>query len=278
MNNIIIDLSKKSWTRILISKIIRFFNIGNYEFKIAFNATNQRNNYAYCIFNAAKLAKSLGLLKISVIEFGCAGGNGLIAIEDIVKEVEKVFGIKIEVYGFDTGEGLPEPVDYKDLEYHWKKGFYKMDKEYLEYKLKISKIILGNVKDTVPNFISKYNPAPIGCIFHDLDYYSSTKQSFLIFNEDNINFLPRVYNYFDDIIGGETELYNDWTGERLAIKEFNEENKEKKLSPAYHLITRPIKYTWYHKIQILHLFKHSHYGSFISDTDQQAMPYNKKIK
>ena len=29
--------------------------------------------------------------------------------------------------------------------------------------------------------------------------------------------------YFDDIIGTETELYNDYTGERLSINEFNSE-------------------------------------------------------
>ena len=34
-------------------------------------------------------------------------------------------------------------------------------------------------------------------------------------------FLPSVFSYFDDIIGSEIELYNDYTGERLAINEFN---------------------------------------------------------
>jgi hypothetical protein len=265
MKNIIKQFSKRSLSRILISRIIRLFNIGSYEFKINFNATGSRNYYAYCIFHAAKLANSLGLTKMSVIEFGCAQGQGLIAIEEIAKEVKKIFTVNIEVYGFDTGEGLPQPVDYRDLEYHWKKGFYKMDKDALKKKINISKIILGDVKSTIPDFINKYKPAPIGCIFHDLDYYSSTKNSFSIFNEDNLNFLPRVYNYFDDIIGTEVELYNDWTGERLAIKEFNEENNDKKFSSAYHLITSPVHYTWYHQIQILHFFRHRDYGVYISE-------------
>ena len=38
-------------------------------------------------------------------------------------------------------------------------------------------------------------------------------------------FLPRMYCYFDDTIGTETELFNDFTGERLAINEFNSQNK-----------------------------------------------------
>ena len=48
-------------------------------------------------------------------------------------------------------------------------------------------------------------------------------------------------------------------------KEFNEENNEKKFSPAYHLITLPIQFTWYHQVQILHFFKHRDYGIFVSN-------------
>ena len=62
-----------------------------------------------------------------MIEFGVATGNGLRFIEFISKKVEKLIGIKIEIYGFDNGEGLPEPIDYKDLPYHWEAGFFKMD-------------------------------------------------------------------------------------------------------------------------------------------------------
>jgi hypothetical protein len=89
MKNIIEELSKRSISRILISRIIRLFNIGSYEFKINFNATGSRNYYAYCIFHAAKLANSLGYPKVSIIEFGCAQGQGLIAIEEIAKKLKK---------------------------------------------------------------------------------------------------------------------------------------------------------------------------------------------
>ena len=49
------------------------------------------------------------------------------------------------------------------------------------------------------------------------------------------NYLPRVFCYFDDVLGSEIELYNDYTGERLAINEFNNENDEIKFSKAYNL-------------------------------------------
>ncbi|MDP1671954.1 MAG: hypothetical protein Q8L65_02425, partial [Burkholderiales bacterium] len=35
----------------------------------------QRPQYGFCMYNAAVLAKALGHRKISVIEFGVAGGN-----------------------------------------------------------------------------------------------------------------------------------------------------------------------------------------------------------
>ena len=35
--------------------------------------------------------------------------------------------------------------------------------------------------------------------------------------------------YFDDIIGDDTWLCNEFTGERLAIREFNQEHRSKKI-------------------------------------------------
>src|SRR5262245_56689938 len=71
---------------------------------------------------------------------------------------------------------------------------------------------------------------------HDLDFYSSTKAALGLFEADEKYILPRVFNYFDDIVGSEIELYNDFTGERLAINEFNAAHAQMKLCPAYHLL------------------------------------------
>jgi hypothetical protein len=51
----------------------------------------------------AHLAKALGIKRVSVIEFGVAGGNGLVALDRIAEKVEQALGIDIDVYGFDTG-------------------------------------------------------------------------------------------------------------------------------------------------------------------------------
>ena len=139
-----------------------------------------------------------------------------------------------------------------------------MNHEILKKKLKKAKLIIGNIDESSKTFFKDYKPAPIGAFIQDFDFYSSTKIA-LKMMEGNSNFyLPRVFTYFDDIIGSEVELYNDFTGERLAINEFNLNNENIKISPAYHLISRA-KVSWYDQIRIVHFFKHEKYNSFMSD-------------
>ncbi len=259
--------------KIFLKKIYKFI-LSRFSFLFSFKTKVKlkiisRPHYAYCIFNACQLAHRLGLKSMSVIEFGVATGNGLICIEEIVAEMEKLFDIKIEIYGFDSSQGLPKPIDYRDLPYHWKEGFFKMDYEILQNKLRKTQLVIGDLKDTSKTFFEKYSPAPIGAIFHDLDFYSSTKIALNLFKENNEFFLPRIFNYFDDIVGSEIELYNDFSGERLAINEFNEENKDIKISPCYNLICQKNISSWYHQIFITHIFKHNLYSSFISKENQQ---------
>jgi len=182
-----------------------------------------RPHYGYCILKASQLAKNLGHKRMSILEFGVAGGAGLLSIEKNCELIRKHIDIDYEVYGFDRSTGLPNPIDYRDEPYKWSEGFYKMDKEKLESNLKFSKLVIGNVEETVKAFITDYNPAPIGCIIFDLDLYSSTKSAMKIFDGREKLFLPRVMCYFDDI--GSIEF----VGERLAIKEFNDEHKTKKI-------------------------------------------------
>lgn len=262
-------------SRLLLKKTYKFI-FSRFSFLFSFKTKVKlklisRPHYAYCIFNACQLASKLGLKSISVIEFGVATGNGLVCIEEIAKEMERLFDIKIEIYGFDTAQGLPKPNDYRDLPYHWKKGFFQMDYEKLKIKLRKAQLIIGDLKDTSNTFFEKYSPAPVGAIFHDLDFYSSTKVSLNLFKENNKFFLPRVFNYFDDIVGTEIELFNDYTGERLAINEFNEENKDIKISPCYNLICQNNILYWYHQIFITHIFQHNLYNAFISKEDQQIV-------
>ena len=186
-----------------------------------------------------------------------------------MRETAKCLSIGIDVYGFDTGEGLPEPSDYRDLPYHWKKGFFEMDVPQLQARLAQARLILGDIRETSKYFFEKHQPAPIGAIAHDFDFYSSTAIALKMLEADERYFLPRVFCYFDDTTGTEVELYNDFTGERLAINEFNQAHDHIKLGLPYHLLSRKMVEPWYHQIWICHFFKHHLYNQFISKSDQQ---------
>ncbi len=68
-----------------------------------------RPHYTWGVLHGGHLARAIGINRVSVIEFGVAGGNGLLSLERIAEKVEGVFGIGIDVYGFDNGIGLPKP-------------------------------------------------------------------------------------------------------------------------------------------------------------------------
>jgi hypothetical protein len=145
-----------------------------YRDRLFVNAV-KRAHYAHCIYEAAQLASRLTYPKVSVIEFGCGGGNGLLDAEMHIAEIAKIFPLNIELYGFDTGTGLPPGEDYRDLLHYFRTGQFQM-----------------HVKDTCKTFFADYDPAPIGCVFHDLDFYSSTRDALTLFDADNAHFLPRV--------------------------------------------------------------------------------------
>jgi hypothetical protein len=247
---------------------IRKANIGSYSFRRSIGAVI-RPNYAFLVYHAASLAARLGLPRISVLEFGCAGGMGLLALEYHAEQVEKLFPVKIDIYGFDTGEGIPVAKDYRDLLYVLKPGFYKMDIPALKAKLKRAKLVLGDVDYTVSGFFKDFAPAPIGAVAHDMDFYSSTVTGLKLFEADPSHFLPRVLCYFDDTTGSADELFGDYTGELLAIHKFNENHTKEKLSPLYWLRSYPAAPVWHHGVWSLHLFEHPDYNKFITGDNLQ---------
>jgi hypothetical protein len=204
---------------------------------------------------------------MSVVEFGVAGGNGLVNAEYHAMRTEVETGIRVEVYGFDTGGGLPEPRDYRDIPYIWRPGFYRMDREQLERRLTRAKLVLGEVSDTVGTIVKK-GIAPLGCVFHDMDFYSSTIASFAVFDTDSALRLPRIYNYFDDILGDEDRLFNDFTGERLAIADYNATHKTKKIAKCYQFLSEA-PFPWHSQIFIHHDFEHPDYNKYIGVNDLQ---------
>jgi hypothetical protein len=217
--------------------------------------------YAWGVLQAAALAKVLGHRHISVIEFGVAGGTGLMSLERVADLVEQETGVTIDVFGFDTGRGLPKPQDHRDVPYMWEEGDFAMNEGELRARLKRAQLKLGLVEETVPEFL-RASFAPVGFISIDVDLYSATKSALMLLDADSAKLLPRVFCYFDDTMGFG---YNDFTGERLAIHEFNAEHAMRKLSPVYGLKWFvPQEYfndRWIEMLHIAHLFDHPLYGT-----------------
>ena len=232
------------------------------------------SQYAYGIHHAAGLAKRLGIEAISVVEFGVAGGNGLVAMENYADQVSKISGVEIQVFGFDTGEGLTPPRDYRDMPYRFAAGNYKMDVPKLRARLKPSTtLVMGDVAETARSFLRTFTPAPVGFVSFDMDYYSSTMDAFAMFMEDQEDrfFLPRIQCYFDDIIGSETSSYNDFVGELAAIRDFNLSSESVKIAESRVFRAHPINFGWYHQIYVMHRFQHRRYGAYVSKASPGSM-------
>jgi hypothetical protein len=248
---------RRLWTR---------FPVGSVPTRVRYDAWD-RPHYAYGVYSAGDLARQLGLPGITAIEFGVAGGNGLIALEKISRAVGDHLGIEISVFGFDLGDGMPAPRDYRDLPYVWDRGFYRMDRVALEARLDCAKLVIGDVDETLRSFAPPY---PVAFVAFDLDYYSSTKSALRVFGVDH---LPRVYCYFDDTIWPEVACHNEYIGELCAIREFNSENLERKLCPIHGLgHTRPRKAAWNEGIYVFHDFRHAHYCANLTPETHGELP------
>jgi hypothetical protein len=233
----------------------------------------ERPHYAYGVQQAALLARALDLPAISVVEFGVAGGNGLVALEDVARRAAAATGVRIEVYGFDRGEGLPPSGDYRDLPYTWRQGFFEMDVPALLERLTDAKLVLGDVRDTVPRFFDEHDPAPLGFVAVDLDLYSSTADALRIFDAPDERLLPRVLCYFDDLVGEDHVLQNDHVGELRAIHEFNEDREMTKLLPVNGLSAkRVVRAAWCDSVFAMHRFDHPLYATYVGPpADEQRL-------
>jgi hypothetical protein len=248
----------------VIRTFLKQFSLGSFEFRLAFDAF-RHPAYAHGIYEAARLALLLKQPAISVVEFGVAQGSGLVAMEEIAREIRKKYKIQIDIIGFDSGAGLPSHEDYRDLPYVWRHGFYKMDVAAVKSRLTTARLILGDVRETVPSFLTSGSFAPIGFISFDLDYYSSTVGAFRIFEGADASYLPRVLTYFDDIMSGDQQYSCEDVGELLAIREFNEKaNQHHRIRPLYgwrrSLLLRS---EWADAMWAYHRFDHRQYNEYI---------------
>jgi len=254
-------------TRRLLQALNRRYEVvRDYRRKLDFGLI-ERPHYGHCMLYAAHLARALGHGRISCIEFGVAGGNGLLAMERHAALVRAETGVETAVYGFDTGTGMPPPRDYRDVPYLWRAGDFRMDVPKLRASLSSAKLVLGPVEETVQDFFAREDPPPIGFIALDLDYYSSTAAALRILDADHRHFLPRVSCYVDDMIGDVDFALNEFTGALLAVKEFNAAHEAVRVAPVsgVRYFGDRVPMLWHEQVFVAHRFAHPDYATPIGD-------------
>ncbi|HEY1613072.1 MAG TPA: hypothetical protein VGF97_05175 [Rhizomicrobium sp.] len=239
----------------LLSLFVALF--GSYRTRVAWDLV-VRQQYAFPILFAAEAAKSQNLKQITVVEFGVAGGAGLLNMCRIAARTQAATGVAIRVVGFDTGKGMPPAIDYRDLPEHFQQGDFPMDFSKLRAALPaFAELVIGDVQETVPAFLKTLSAdAPLGFVAVDVDYYSSAKACLGVLAGNPDSYLPLVPVYLDDIgVNGS----NPWTGELLAVNEFNAENDMRKIAPFTLLRSRRIfKNTqWIDRMFAAHIHDHS---------------------
>jgi len=254
----------------LLSLFVAAF--GSYRTKVDFDLV-VRQQYAFPILYAADAAKQYGYKAVTIVEFGVAGGAGLLNMCRIAERTQKETGIEFRIVGFDSGKGMPPAVDYRDLPESFQAGDFPMDEHRLREALPdFASLVIGDIAETVPEFCRSLSvEAPIGFVAVDVDYYSSAKMALEILKGAPQSYLPIVPVYLDDIgVDGS----NPWTGELLAVDEFNRENEHRKVAPFTLLRSRRIfKNTqWIDRMFAGHIHDHELRSAAHQQVTQRILP------
>ena len=241
-------LQPRIWRRIyleragepLIHNIVSMFValFGNITQKIDYDLV-PRQPYAFGLHKAFEFAAGeavrLGLKRLVFIEFGVASGAGLLNMCRIAGRLSAHFGIPFRVIGFDTGSGLPQPVDYRDHPEKYLDGDYvPHDIAALERALPPNaEIIYGPIAETLAVLDERLEQGDfVGFVSVDVDYWSSTKDCFTLFDNRNLEFLPNTPIYLDDVNNVD---HHPFAGELLAAAEFNRDHERQKITPMNQL-------------------------------------------
>jgi hypothetical protein len=216
-----------------------------------------RPHYAFGLWLATIQAARLGIPKLQVYEFGVASGAGLLNLCKIAELITASTDIEFDIYGFDSDVGMPKLQDFRDHPEIWQQGQFLSDHESIRARLSANaRLISGNIASTLPEFMSENvgSHTPIGFVSIDVDLYSSAKQCLPIFSHpDSTTYLPVTIAYMDDI--NDLLTCNQFTGEELAIIEFNENNSLRKLQEMRVRQNHPPR-GWHDHIYGLHVLNH----------------------
>jgi hypothetical protein len=183
--------------------------------------------YALGLQTACRYAELAGVRGFTALEFGVAGGNGLRELSAYAHQLSKRRSIAIHVAGFDTGMGLPQSSDYRDVPWLWRRGDFPCDVERLRKAIPpTTELVLGRVEQTFPRWLTAAE-LPIGFVSIDVDYFSSSEAILKSLGSAEVSkLLPFMSFYFDDIL---QYLTPRSTGEFAAIADFNRSYTKRQL-------------------------------------------------
>jgi hypothetical protein len=204
--------------------------VGTWEQQALFDALPY-SQYAAGLQTATRYADTFGEKKFTAIEFGVAGGNGLVSLATHAQQITRHTGIEVDVVGFDTGMGLPAIDDWRDAPWFYSPGDYPGDHPALQRRLDgRAALVLGDIRHTFREWLRGEHRAPIGFVSIDVDYYTSTVgilDGLASCNAEAL--LPIASVYLDDILCFGVPRC---AGELAAVEEFNRNNPSRQFDRA----------------------------------------------
>jgi hypothetical protein len=196
-----------------------------FELTVLFDAVRYPP-YAVGLQTACKYASLAGKTGFTAIEFGVAGGNGLVELSRYAARWSERTGMKIKVVGFDAGSGLPISPDRRDAPWLWNSGDFPLDVDRLRRVLPPeTELVVGRIQDTLTQWIDEKLELPIGFVSVDVDLYSGAAAIGEAMARANAScVLPFISFYFDDAL---RYLTPRCTGELAAVAEFNSRNGDR---------------------------------------------------
>lgn len=234
-----------------------------------------QERYLWGVIQAAYLATSLGVERVSLLEFGVGRGDGLVLLERAARLVGRRLGVELDVAGFDIGTGVPEPEDPRDVPNTFVPGLYRMDLDATRARLDRAQLVVGEIGVTVPRFLAE-DPAPVGFAAFDFGSYHGTLAALAVFDAPAELLLPRAFCYFANILGF---TFGNCVGERLAIADYNARSASRQISPIFglrHFAPRRFRNAaWPERYHMAHRLDHPSYGThdgFLRHTPDSYKP------
>ncbi|MER6366316.1 hypothetical protein [Kitasatospora sp. NPDC001527] len=233
----------------------------------------ERPHYAYGVRRATESAARLGHRGVTVVEFGVAGGNGLLALAEHARYYAAATGVAVRVVGFDSGAGLPAAEDPRDLPYLFAPGYYTMDHDRLRARMGPAELVIGDLARTLPEYLDAragvLRDHPVGFVALDLDYYSSTATALDLFRgAAHAHLLPRVTCYLDDLPGTIERI-----GEAAAVADFNAAHHDRAIGRVLGLRAfTPFDPPWADQIYVHHRLDHPDYGRLETGATGDQLP------